>query len=110
MKDQPIEDHEGKLIIELLRTIVSGCRRLLRLAPEIQAGPLGVDLRQPTITEFFKPVKETPSWRRRVCPADTKQKNKIKKHYNNISSIHDIFHNTHSMTSNSILYWEFKAG
>jgi len=56
-KDIPITDRERKAIMKILKTIGNGCRRLLRLAAEVQRGPLGINLRQHTMLDFYKPNK-----------------------------------------------------
>ena len=43
--DLLISEMEEKIIIKLLKTVAAGTRRLLRLAAEIQLGPLGVNYR-----------------------------------------------------------------
>ncbi len=110
MKDCSVDELEGKRILKLLRVISGGCRRLLRLAAECQLGPLGVNLRQYTIAEFYKPTTA-------VAPKSTighgaSKPRKIKNitYLNKNLSPHDIFSNTPSLTFNDILYWEFKAG
>jgi hypothetical protein len=55
-KDFALDEASCKAVLKLLKTISSGCRRLLRLAAETQLGPLGVNLRQYTISDFFKPL------------------------------------------------------
>ena len=57
----PIAEMEGKIIIKLLKTIAAGTRRLLRLAAEIQLGPLGVNFRQTALHEYFKPLPAAPT-------------------------------------------------
>jgi hypothetical protein len=57
----PISEMEGKIVIKLLKTIAAGTRRLLRLAAEIQLGPLGVNFRQTALSEYFKPLPAAPT-------------------------------------------------
>ena len=57
----PISEMEGKIILKLLKTIAAGTRRLLRLAAEIQLGPLGVNFRQTALHEYFKPLPAAPT-------------------------------------------------
>ena len=52
---------EGKIVIKMLKTIAAGTRRLLRLAAEIQLGPLGVNYRQTALLEYFKPLPAAPT-------------------------------------------------
>ena len=59
--DLLISEMEEKIIIKLLKTVAAGTRRLLRLAAEIQLGPLGVNYRQTALTEFFKPLPAAPT-------------------------------------------------
>ena len=59
--DLPITEMEGKIILKLLKTIAAGTRRLLRLAAEIQLGPLGVNYRQTALLEYFKPLPAAPT-------------------------------------------------
>ena len=57
--DVPITEDESKLIFKVLREVAAVCRRLLRLAAELQLGQLGVNLQQKTITQYFK-IQEPP--------------------------------------------------
>ena len=59
--DLLISEMEEKIIIKLLKTVAAGTRQLLRLAAEIQLGPLGVNYRQTALTEFFKPLPAAPT-------------------------------------------------
>ena len=52
---------EGKTVLKLLKTIAAGTRRLLRLAADIQLGPLGVNFRQTALSEYFKPLPAAPT-------------------------------------------------
>ena len=127
--DQSISDIEAKWILKLLKTIAAGTRRLLRLAAEIQLGPLGINYRQTALTEFFKikpglPTKilkklketdlvnPTPT----TTPEETSQhtiRNKLTKNNKRNKTTHtritidDIFAPT-SICGN--IYWEVKAG
>ena len=127
--DQSISDVETKWILKLLKTIAAGTRRLLRLAAEIQLGPLGINYRQTALTEFFKikpglptkilkKLKETDL----VDPTPTPTpegalphtiRNKLTKNNKRNKTTHtritidDIFAPT-SICGN--IYWEVKAG
>jgi hypothetical protein len=73
-KDRVITENEGKIIIKLFKIISAGCRRMLRLAAEMQLGPLGVNLRQRNLTEYFKPIADGPT----IKQLDERKKNKEK--------------------------------
>ena len=98
--------------MKLLKTIGAGCRRLLRLAAEVQHGPLGINLRQHSILNYFKPIDKDVTKTSKTIVQQIKLKNKNK----NITDLNkhltpfDIFHTTPSLTMNDVLYWEFKAG
>ena len=112
-KDRQIDEFEGKLILKLFKRIAGGCRSLLRLAAETQLGPLGVNYRQSTITDFFKPNAPLV----RVKSATTGGAVFVKKNRKEIIYLNknlkpcDIFYTTPSNVDNiDVLYWEFKAG
>ena len=115
--DRPVDKFEGKLILKLFKRIAGGCRKLLRSAAEAQLGPLGVNLRQSTITDFFKsnslPVSGRPSPTGESAPV--KKKNRTEILYLNKDLLpNDIFYTTTSTIIQDfyydILYWEFKVG
>ena len=99
-----LTDTQSKWVIKTLKVVAAGCRRILRLAAEVQLGPLGINYRQTSITSHFKPVNPTTP----KLTIKTSNSNKFNnKTINTPFSPHDIFHVT---PSNSIFYWEFKAG
>ena len=105
-----IDDLQRKVILKILKTVSAGCRRLLRLAAEIQRGPLGINLHQYTILNFFKPIHTTTIKTPKSNAPIIKLKNKNMTYLNMNLNPHDIFHTTPSLTTNDVLYWEFKAG
>ena len=105
-----LTDHDRKAIMKILKSIGSGCRRLLRLAAEVQHGPLGINLRQHTIREFFKPIHSIGVKTPKTYALQNKKKNKNIIELNKNLNPYDIFYTTPSMTINDVLYWEFKAG
>ena len=85
---------------------------MLRLAAETQLGPLGVNFRQSTITDFFK-VNSPPVGKKFTTAGRSPSAKKIRKeivYLNKDLKPSDIFHTTPSMTYNNVVYWEFKAG
>ncbi len=96
--------------MKILKSIGAGCRRLLRLAAEVQRGPLVINLRQHTILEFFKPIHSSAIKTPKTYKLQNKKKNKNIIELNKNLKPHDIFNTTPSLTINDILYWEFKAG
>jgi len=96
--------------MKILKSIGAGCRRLLRLAAEVQHGPLGINLRQHTIREFFKPIHSIGVKTPKTYALQNKKKNKNIIELNKNLNPYDIFYTTPSMTINDVLYWEFKAG
>ena len=81
---------------------------MLRLAAEVQRGPLGINYRQTSLTSYFKASSSEVG---RVKERGAAHKN-LKNKFNRIDiTTHvipsDFFHTT---LSNSIFYWEFKAG
>jgi hypothetical protein len=111
-KDCLINESEGKLILKLFKCIAGGCRRILRLAAETQLGPLGVNFRQATITDFSKTI--SPPVGKKITsagrlPAGKKIRKEITYVNKNLKPT-DIFYTTPSMTHNNVVYWEFKAG
>ena len=96
--------------MKILKSVGAGCRRLLRLAAEVQRGPLGINLRQHTILEFFKPIHTTGVKTPKTYALQNKKKNKNIIELNKNLTPHDIFCTTPSMTINDVLYWEYKAG
>jgi hypothetical protein len=109
-KGKVISELECRTILKVLKTIGAGCRRILRLAAEIQRGPLGINLRQHTILNYFKPIHTTVNKTPKSHNSLIKLKNKKTKDLNKNLNPHDIFHTTPSLTCNDVLYWEFKAG
>ncbi len=109
-RDKPILEQERRLILKILKTVGSGCRRLLRLAAEVQRGPLGINLRQRSIMNYFKPIQATTTKQPKKDEIQIKQKNKNITELNKNLKPYDIFHTTPSLTMNDVLYWEFKAG
>ena len=113
-----IDDVFKRTLLKILKTICSGSRRLLRLAAELQRGPLGINLRQAALSEFFKPVRQDPILRKRRITkeasrgdSEASKKNRNKKIIilrNSQELLSDVFENP-TQTGN-LFYWEFKAG
>ena len=113
-----IDDVFKRTLLKILKTICSGSRRLLRLAAELQRGPLGINLRQAALSEFFKPVRQDPILRKRKITkeasrgdSEANKKNRNKKIIvlkNSHELLSDVFENP-TQTGN-LFYWEFKAG
>ncbi len=95
--------------MKILKVIGNGCRRLLRLAAEVQRGPLGINLRQHTILDFYKPIKTAAVKTRKERFLPGKKNKNVAELNKNLKPL-DIFNTTPSLTCNNVLYWEFKAG
>ena len=50
-----LNDHEKKTIVRILKAVSGGARKVLRSAAELQMGLNGINWRQTTITQYFKP-------------------------------------------------------
>ena len=87
-------DQERKAIMKVSKSIGAGCRRLLRLAAEVQRDPLGIVLRQHTILEFFKPIHSTAV----KTPKIYELKNKNKKKNRNIIELKKILNHMTFLT------------
>ena len=103
-----LTDLQSRWVLKILKVVAAGCRRMLRLAAEVQRGPLGINYRQTSLTSYFKAPLLTALRIKEKDVAKTNLKNK----FNRIdTTTHmtptDFFHTT---LSNSIFYWEFKAG
>jgi hypothetical protein len=116
--DEPITEDESKLILKVLKEVAAGCRRLLRLAAELQLGQLGVNLQQKTITKYYKLLEppRNPNPTRGLSQGkqkDKKLKNRNKQiiYLNKDLKPHDIILTTNSIDNDfNVLYREFKAG
>ena len=51
-----IDDSQSKAIVKVLKAVSSGARKVLRLAAEVQLGLAGINFRQTSIAQFFKPA------------------------------------------------------
>ena len=117
-----IDDAQSKTIIKVLKAVSGGARRVLRLAAEIQVGLTGVNWRQTTISQFYKPTATSrkPSaprknWTDSPSPplAGAKNKSKTKSNASVIAlnknlNINNVFQSF--MNINNVVYWEFRAG
>jgi hypothetical protein len=109
------------MVMKILREIAAGCRKLLRLAAETQLGQLGINLRQRSITQYFKVLKNPQRKPPLTGGCDQghgennnnniKYRNKHITHLNKNLTPLDIFHTTSCIDNElNVLYWEFKAG
>ena len=114
-----IDEARIRALKKILKVICAGTRRLLRLASEIQKGPLGVNWRQTSLGEFYKPIVLAGEKKTRgkknwsddsTTEAQTDNKYKKNKYLIKDSKIllGIIFQNTNQTSRN--VYWEFKAG
>ena len=126
-RNRIISEFEAKHLTRLLKTVCAGTRRLLRLAAELQLGPLGVNLRQTSVLEFLKPIADpsalkpkkvkkdysdqphTPNTDNQTSnnPDRLKNKKNTKQTLNRNITITDIFL---TIPDSQFVYWEFKAG
>jgi hypothetical protein len=126
-RNRSISESEVKHLTKLLKTVCAGTRRLLRLAAELQLGPLGINLRQTSVLEYLKPIADSSipkpkKVRRNYSDSphspntdnknnrnldSSKSKNNIKQTINRNISISDIFL---TIPDIHFVYWEFKAG
>ena len=82
-----MSDDDAKALIKILKAVSDGARKMLRIAAELQLGLNGVNWRQTTMSEFFKPKAVTKRIRTRkdwtdadsTIPPTTVDKRKIKK-------------------------------
>ncbi len=116
----PISSKFVKALDKVLKAVVGGTRVILRTAAELQLGLTGVNLRQTSITQHYKPVQSPRLITNRkqgttvsvLSETNTKNNKKNKKNVNisfenrNVT-IDQIFSNS---ISGSRIYWEFKAG
>jgi hypothetical protein len=117
-------DAETKAVLKVLKEISGGARKICRSSAEIQIGLCGINWRQTTIGQYFKPKPRATKARvkRNFTDAPTpstggsdliskKDKNKLKsdiaRHNLNIS-VNDIFSSYISL--DNTVYWEFRAG
>ncbi len=100
-KDFPITGKEKKTIMRILKMIGNGCRRLLRLAAEVQRGPLGINLRQHTIFDFYKPINLVTSKKKKDRSFPEIKNRNVTELYKNIKP-YDIFDTTPSLTYNNV--------
>ena len=99
-----------------------GARTILRIAAELQLGLAGVNWRQQTITQFFKPTLKTVKFKVKRSWVDQpaaplggpiRKKDKynidpilLKKNKN--LTVFNVFDSI--VQTDEIVYWEFKAG
>jgi hypothetical protein len=111
-----ISDNQSKTIIRVLKKVVGGARKILRLAAEVQLGLAGINWRQSTITQFYKPkVQSVKQSHRRDWsdkPSVDTSENRIKKDksYNHIIAMKNrdlsVNHFFESYTSiDNTVYW-----
>jgi hypothetical protein len=73
---QILTDNQSKTIIRILKKVSGGARKVLRLAAEVQLGLIGVNWRQSTITQFYKPQQQTVRVRHMINWTDAPQVSK----------------------------------
>jgi hypothetical protein len=122
-KDTLISDVESKGLMKILKAVAGGARKLLRIAAELQLGLNGVNWRQTTIVQYYKPTvtpkttRVRKNWADLSSPSsssssaltlDTNDKSKNKNIKNKHITMNNIFDCTNQI--GNIVYWEIKAG
>jgi len=119
-----LSDSEVKTVLRVLKEVSGGARRVCRASAEIQVGLCGINWRQTTIGQFFKPkplpakprVKRDysdslPTNRCVPPPLSKSEKNRLRadivKHNSNLN-VDNIF--ISYINDDNTVYWEFRAG
>jgi hypothetical protein len=120
-KDVPITDKETRTILKILKAVSGGARKILRIAAEIQLGLLGINWRQSTIPQFYKPlsikkltngsvplVNPSPPSDPHPTSLDKKKTFSVPNTLNRNVTVFNVF-DFYTLQDKTV-YWEFKAG